>query len=120
MTGFTINRSRSRRGVPAGPLHFPTPAGGPRVPKTTPAPVRNHRSKKGYTGSRAGLGRMSNGTVFRAGPGGPRRFAGSAQLPPRMTGTASKVSFKASKPKAPSIFARIKNRARRTAAAFGL
>jgi hypothetical protein len=111
MTGFHIVR---RTAPPAGPLAHKTPIGGPRVPSATRAP-RNHRSKKGYTGSRAGLGRSASGTVTRSGPQGPRAFGGSTQLPPRQRGTAGQVSFKPAASKGPSIFARIRSRA----AAFG-
>jgi hypothetical protein len=111
MVGPLINRGG--RATPGGPLAHKTPIGGPRVPSASKAP-RNHSSKKGYTGSRAGLGRSASGTVTRSGPKGPRAFGGSVNLPPRMRGTASKVSFKPAS-KGPSIFARIRNRA----AAFG-
>jgi hypothetical protein len=99
-----------------GPLAFARPPGGPRTPKVAAAP-RNHSSKKGYTGSRAGLGRQPHGVTTRSGPTGPRAFGGSTQLPPRMRGTAPRVSLR---PKAPSLFARVGSRMRRTAAAFGL
>lgn len=75
-------------------------------------------SKKGYTGTRAGLGRLPNGTVARSGPGGPRRFAGAVLLPKRMTGLPAAAGPRPARQ--PSLFARVGAKMRRAAAAFGL
>jgi hypothetical protein len=57
----------------------------------------NHKSKKGYTGSVAGVGRGHIGgqpTVFRGGPRGPSAFGRSVQLPNRQPVPAGGVEFK--------------------------
>jgi hypothetical protein len=56
----------------------------------------DHRSKKGYAGSSAGLGRskVSPTTVFRSGPKGPvGSFGHSVQLPNRGPVPSGAVSF---------------------------
>lgn len=94
---------------PRGPLAVGIPAIGGQVPRKDqaaagiPRAKRNHSSKKGYTGSRAGLGRTPNGTVKRKGPGGPRKFGGSVMLPKMQGATVPRQ-------KAPSLFQRIKRR----------
>ncbi len=80
--------------------------------------TRKLGSKKGYTGTRAGLGRLPNGTVARSGPGGPRRFAGAVLLPKRMGGVPAAAGPRPAKQ--PSLFARVGQKMRRAAAAFGL
>ncbi len=74
---------------------------------------RNNRSKKGYTGTRAGLGRTPVGTVMRSGPQGPRAFGGATQLPRRGEAARAAVANR------PSLMTRIGGRLKRTAAAFG-
>ena len=101
------------RDVPSGPLALGIPTGGPRSPRQ-PRPRQNFRTKKGYTGSRAGLGRLPNGTVLRSGPKGPARFAGSVLLPRRMQHLPPQRPVKQ-----PSLFARVRQRMRRAAAAIG-
>jgi hypothetical protein len=108
--------------VPGGPMAGPLPKGGPRTARTPGAgikrPKQNFSSKKGYTGSKAGLGRMPNGTVKRSGPQGPRGFGGSTLLPKRMQGLPAAAGPRPAR--APSLFARVRSRLRRAAAAFGL
>lgn len=77
------------------------------------------RSKKAYTGSKAGIGRRNGpGTAFRQGPGGPRRFAPSVQLPHRSPVGSGAVVFTPGR--RPSLMTRIGRRLRGGAAALGL
>jgi hypothetical protein len=106
MTPFKVTIGRSG---PSGPL-------GKHTIGPTLKTGQNHyvsKSKKGYTGTVAGLGRATgsrHGTVVRNGPGGPRRFAGAVNL-------GKRISAAPAAPKKQSIFARVAKRAR--AAAFG-
>jgi hypothetical protein len=60
---------------------------GRKNPDGTAAPLHKMaKSKKTFTGTRAGIGRatgMQHVTVIRNGPGGPSRFPGAVLLPPR-------------------------------------
>jgi hypothetical protein len=90
---------------PGGPIGLPTVSiGGAR------GPVRIPSSKKGYTGTRAGLGRTPIGTVRRSGPGGPRRFGGATLLPPRLKAQPPRTST--AQARRPSLYQRIKTRAK--------
>lgn len=108
-------------GIPRGPLGARKGAA-PQGRPTTGRPKADHRSKKGYTGTRAGLGRQPNGTVARSGPKGPRAFAGSVQLPNRVGVRHDAVEFHpaATAGRTPSLMTRIGEKLRRTAAAIGL
>jgi hypothetical protein len=127
VTGTRFNIVSSGRSVPSGPLGAPTLAGG--GGRQSPVPrVRNNRSKKGYTGSRAGVGRMNtaHGTVARSGPQGPRGFGHSVQLPARgKIGAADRkgvptVQFRgAPASPRPSLMTRIGRKLRSRVAAFG-
>ncbi len=77
------------------------------------SPRSNNRSKKAHTGTVAGIGRTPLGTVRRSGPGGPRAFGGSTQLPRRGEAARAAVANR------PSLMTRIGGRLKRTAAAFG-
>ena len=128
--GFGTNRLivGPQAGLPAGPRAVGIPAFGGQLPaadrRASGLKVhhQNNRSKKGYTGTRAGLGRNPRfgkepgshipGPVFRQGPKGPggARFE-SVRLPNR--------SRPASPPAQPSLLTRIGHRMRRAAGAFG-
>jgi hypothetical protein len=75
--------------------------------------VAGRRDKKGYTGSRAGVGRTAAGTVIRQGPTGPRGFARAVRLPNRgkLAPGGYEVNFTAA-PR-PSLMTRIGTRLRR-------
>lgn len=111
------------KAIPAGPMRggIPRGPGAQHHPAQTRAP-RDHRSKKAYTGTVAGLGRTPAGTRIGSGPAGPRRFGGSVSLPARATGpgVAAAVQFRPAPPKPPSLMTRIGQRLRRGAAALGL
>jgi hypothetical protein len=76
------------------------------------AGAKRSSSKKGYTGTRAGLGR---------GYRDLRRQTAPTTLPPRARGTAAQVEFHpAASSRPPSLMTRIGQRIRRSAAALGL
>lgn len=94
--------------APAGPLAGRIPTG-PRyasAAKGTRPPSPRQAGKKGYTGTRAGLGRTPLGTVSRQGPGGPARFPGAVMLPARIAARGSTTTARR-----PTLYQRIRNRA---------
>lgn len=113
---FKSSKHRGENAVPPGPAWSSNAArsGG----KIKPA---DHRSKKAYTGTLAGVGRGKIGgvpVVYRQGPQGPRAFGGSTQLPRRGSISSGAVNFTAASPK-PGLMTRVGQSLRRRAAALG-
>jgi hypothetical protein len=109
------SRHRGENAVPPGPAWASkSDRSGGKIPKT------DHRSKKGYTGTRAGVGRGNIGGVpvtYRQGPQGPRGFGGSTQLPRRGPISSGAVTFQPGK--RPGLMTRVGAALRRRAGALG-
>jgi hypothetical protein len=107
--------TRGPNAVPPGPAFASKSrtSGGKIAPK-------DHRSKKAYTGTLAGVGRGNIGgvpVVYRQGPQGPRGFGGSTKLPRRGSISSGAVEFKPA-PR-PGLMTRVGQAIRRRAAALG-
>lgn len=108
MTPFKVTIGGS---VPSGPIGKPTISGGGSSKRST---FRTPASKKGYTGSIAGIGRTSRISSHPHGPGFARRA--HATLGSRLP-VQGRVSLTPKAPKQASVFSRVAKRAR--AAVFG-
>lgn len=114
---------------PRGPMQGGLPAFGGRIrparlPDVTSRIMGDRASKKGYTGTRAGVGRPVSRALGRGGsgglPAGPRAHSfNSVQLPKREPGSHRNVEFHPAQTRPPSLMTRIRDRLTRSAAAFG-